>query len=333
MTSWVFSKIPLSILGNLIRTNLVIPYYHVVSNKKIPHIIHLYDYKNINQFENDMDFFLKNYSPISLFDLINHLKNKNLLREKVFLLTFDDGFREMYDIVAPILFKKGIPATFFINSAFIDNKELFYQHKTSILIEHFQKIGYSNLKKEIKEILQKNCEGLKNIRSSILSVKYHQKDILDRIALLVNIDFNDYLSKNQPYLTSSQINGLIKDGFTIGSHSIDHPLYSSISMKDQLYQTIESVKQIRERFCLDYSAFAFPHSDNNVSEQFFIELYNSKWVDISFGTSGMIEDSFPRNLQRISLEKPLMPAKEIIAYQYARRFVRLTKGNSKINRI
>ena len=37
-------------------------------------------------------------------------------------LTFDDGFRELHDVVAPILLRKGIPATFFVNSAFIDNK-------------------------------------------------------------------------------------------------------------------------------------------------------------------------------------------------------------------
>ena len=95
-----------------------------------------------------------------------------------------------------------------------------------------------------------------------------------------------------------QIKGLIKEGFNIGDHSIDHPLYSLLSLRDQLYQTIESVKLIRERFSLYYGAFAFPHSDNNVSKKFFVELYNSGLVDISFGTGGMIKDCVPNNLQR-----------------------------------
>ena len=37
--------------------------------------------------------------------------------------------------MAPILVKKGVPATFFINSGFVDNKALFYRHCESLEIE------------------------------------------------------------------------------------------------------------------------------------------------------------------------------------------------------
>jgi len=149
----------------------------------------------------------------------------------------------------------------------------------------------------------------------------------------MNIDFNDYLLKKQPYLNSCQIESLIKDGFTIGAHSIDHPLYSSISLRDQLGQTLESIKQIRNRFCLDYGAFAFPHSDHKVSMEFFKELYDSGVVDISFGTAGMLNDSFPENFQRFSLEKPLLPAKDIVSYQLIRKLFKSITGNDKIIRL
>jgi len=154
--SLIFSKIPVSVLGKLTRTNLIIPYYHLVSNEDVLHVKHLYSYKNVNQFINDLDFIIKNYVPVTLNDVLDFIKNGRSFPRRSFLLTFDDGFREMYDVVAPILIRKGIPATFFINSGFIDNKELFYQHKASILKEHFQKTGSSNLKKEIKEMLQKS---------------------------------------------------------------------------------------------------------------------------------------------------------------------------------
>ncbi|MCG2777798.1 MAG: polysaccharide deacetylase family protein [Desulfobacterales bacterium] len=330
--SRIFSIIPFSILGKITQTNLIIPYYHVISDDEVLHIKHLYAYKNIKQFKDDIEFLLKNYTPIDLFDLLNFLKTGQSLPEKAFLLTFDDGFREMHDIVAPILLEKGVPASFFINSAFIDNKNLCYQHKTSILVEHLERTMSLGLREKIKEVLLKNELEFNDIKSSILSIKYRQKDLVDEIAQLIDIDFNDYLVRNKPYLTSDQIKKLIKDGFTIGAHSIDHPLYSSISLESQLHQTIESVKLIREKFCLDYGAFAFPHSDNNVSKKFFVELYNSGLVDISFGTGGMIKDCVPNNLQRFSLEKPLMPAERIIAFQFARKLFKLMTGNDRIIR-
>ena len=314
------------------KTNLIIPYYHVVSDGEVLHVKHLYMYKNSKQFKDDVDFLLKNYSPISLFDLLANVKNSFSLPKKALLLTFDDGFREINDVVAPILLEKGIPATFFINSAFIDNKKLCYQHKASVLIENFQKTGFSSVEKKVTEILLNNNVESNDVISGLLSINYQKKDLLEQIARLIDVDFNDYLSRNEPYLTSNQIDKLIKDGFTIGAHSIDHPLYASLPMEDQLYQTIESVKVIKERFCLDYGAFAFPHSDNNVSKRFFVELYNSGLVDVSFGTSGMLIDSFPNNLQRFSMEKPLLPAKRILALQYTRKLFKLLTGRSKIIR-
>lgn len=110
--SWIFSKIPFSILGKLTRTNLIIPYYHIVNDNEASHIKHLYGYKNIKQFKDDVDFLLKSYSPICLHDLLGNLKTGISLPKKAFLLTFDDGLREMHDVVAPILLEKGISAPF-----------------------------------------------------------------------------------------------------------------------------------------------------------------------------------------------------------------------------
>lgn len=257
----------------------------------------------------------------------------NFITQKHFIVNFDDGFREINDIVAPILLQKGISGNVFVNSAFIDNKTLCYQHKASILAEHIQKTVSISEKENIKEMLLKNNIVCNEIKSGILAIKYSQKDLLDKIALLINVDFEYYLSKNRPYLTSDQIARLITDGFTIGAHSIDHPLYSLLTLEEQLSQTIGSLKFVRETFNLNYGAFAFPHSDNGVTKEFFTQIHNSGLVDISFGTAGMIKDAIPNHFQRFSLEKPAIPAKKIIAYQHARKLVRQVRGDGEIDRV
>jgi hypothetical protein len=214
--------IPFWILNKLVQINIIIPYYHIVSDSEVLSVKHLYNFKKSQQFKEDLDFLLKYYCPINLFEIIENLKTGRELPKRAFLLTFDDGFREINDVIAPILVEKGIPATFFINSAFIDNKKLCYQHKSSILVENIKKIGSRRLEEKIKGILLKNKLESNNIKEGILSVKYQQKDILDEIADLMNVDFNDYLLKYEPYLTSDQIDNLIKNRFTIGAHSIDH---------------------------------------------------------------------------------------------------------------
>lgn len=329
---YIFSKIPFHILQKLTRINLILPFYHMVSNEELFHLKHLKRYKNVKQFEDDINFLLGRYVPISLFDITDFLKKNRSLPDRAFLLTFDDGLKEMHDVVAPILLKKGVPATFFLNTDFIDNRRMFYLHKASILEEYFQKTRNSRLSEKIKELLLRYDIRTNNAKSGILSANYQQRGVIDEIAQLMNVDFDEYLSINKPYLTSAQIEKLIRDGFAIGAHSIDHPLYSSLDLKEQLYQTVESVKCIKERFGLNYGAFAFPHDDVNVSKKFYNELYTSGLVDVSFGTGGMIEDVIPNNIQRINFEKPLMPAETILALAFTRRLFNMMKGKRYFTR-
>jgi peptidoglycan/xylan/chitin deacetylase (PgdA/CDA1 family) len=332
MISKIFSEIPLDVIRRKYYRRFIVPYYHMVNDGEVLHIKHLYAHKSVKHFKDDIDYLLTNYKPIDLRDLITIIKNGCLLPANSFLLTFDDGFREMHDIVAPILLEKGIPATFFINSDFVDNKKLCYQHKASILVECFKKSMSASIHTKVKAILVKNDIHFDDIISGVLSIKYYQKDIINNIAQLIDLDFDEYLIKNRLYLTSHQIEALIKNGFTVGGHSIDHPLYSLLSLSDQLYQTEESVKFMKNTFDLGYGTFAFPHGDNMVSRNFFRRLYSSGLVDVSFGTGGMIEDEFPRNIQRISFEKPLMPAEKILAFQFARRMYKIIKRKGKLIR-
>lgn len=321
--------IPFPLIKRIGSGKLIILYYHVVNDEDVPHISYLYKYKRTRQFFDDLEFLLKHYSPIGLLDVIHWAKGKNILPPNCFLLTFDDGLREIHDVIAPILLDKGIPATFFISSAFLDNQELCYLHKASLLAETIREGISSGAEGEIRGILLKMGLSFSQLSEGVLKVDYKRREVLDRIAEALQVDFQEYLDEKQPYLTSSQVKGLIDQGFTIGAHSIDHPYYSTLSLAEQLEQTIVSVKQIREKFGLDYGAFAFPHNDNGVSQEFFQKVQESGLIDITFGTGGMLDGGLRNHRQRISLEKPLLTARELIAWQYTRKLYKRLKRDFK----
>jgi peptidoglycan/xylan/chitin deacetylase (PgdA/CDA1 family) len=319
----IVSNIPMSVLGMLTRTTTIMPYYHIVCDDDVAHVKHLYEYKSAKQFTDDLDFLCRHYMPMSMYELLNHVKNSSPIPKRSFVLTFDDGFREMSDIVAPILLKKGINATFFINSAFADNKELCYLNKASLIVEEFKNSWSPGLDKRLSKILEDNRIDFPDVSSGVLSINYQQRHLLDAMADVMNMDFGRYLSASEPYLTTSQIRKLIHNGFTIGAHSVDHPLYSALSLEDQIKQTIDSVRFVRERYHLRYGLFAFPHSDHNVSRDYFCRIAESGLVDLSFGTAGLIDDSTPKHFQRFSLDNPVETASEVVAFQHARKLQKL----------
>lgn len=332
VTASACSLIPFPLLDAFARTGLVSCYYHVVSNQEVPHVKHLYAHKTVGEFKRDLDFLLKHFQPISIKEVIDFVNKGCLFPRRRLLLTFDDGFREMHDIVAPILVEKGVCATFFVNSAFIDNEQMCYLNKASLIVEKLRDVKSAIIEREIALLLRSNHVEFQDVTKGILSVDYRKKDLLDVCANLVGLDYGYYLATERPYLTSDQISKLINKGFYIGGHSIDHPLYSLLSLGDQVYQTVTSVASVREKFSLGYGVFAFPHGDKNVSQGYFERVAASGLVDLSFGTCGLLEDSAPRNIQRVNLENPRCSAAALLSYHQARKIRCVLNGNGKIRR-
>jgi peptidoglycan/xylan/chitin deacetylase (PgdA/CDA1 family) len=309
-----------------LRVSPIIPYYHMVNDAEVPHVKHLYTYRGEAAFKRDIDVLLRRFRPMNLAELLAHLHNNSVLPRDALLLTFDDGFREMQEVVAPILLEKGVPATFFVTTGCIDNQNLAHHNKLSLLVEHICNNRDAALIKEVSLWLARQGIPGDGLKARILTIDYHRRHLAAELAAVCKYDCAEYLATRQPYLTSEQIWWLLKQGFTIGSHSIDHPLYATLSVEEQLYQTRASLRFLEERFQIHSRAFAFPHSDAGVKMDFFRTLFNEGTLAVSFGTGGMLPHFFSRNLQRFTMEKTLLPAESILAKQYARVLYRTMTG-------
>lgn len=278
---------------SLLQTNtpLFLPFYHLVSDQKLPHIQN-YPYRNSREFEKELDFFLQYFEPVSLAEILENPQPK----KKVFHLSFDDGLKECAEIIAPILLRKGIPATFFVNTAFVNNQALFHKYKASLLLNKLRENGHPKARQRLREA------GINT--QNILRCTTHQAPVLDEVAELLAIDFNEFLHTRQPYLTTSQLLDLQNKGFSIGAHSCNHPEFWTISAAEQLDQIRKSMAWINENVQPKIKAFAFPYTDNGVSQQVFETIQHDNICDITFGTAGLKYDTVDTHLQRYPIEMP-----------------------------
>ncbi|OFX19946.1 MAG: hypothetical protein A2033_19055 [Bacteroidetes bacterium GWA2_31_9] len=325
-------NIPSKSLINITGQKVIFPFYHCISDEAPIHIKHLYKVKNVKQFEDDLEFLLKNYKPLDFSELNNFADNKKTISKPSFLLTFDDGLSEFHNVIAPILLRKGIPAICFLNSDFIDNNALFYRYKASLLIEHFNYSKFENKNEQIQKLKSKYNLAHNSLKEILLSINFENKEFLTELADISNFNFSDYLNSKKPYLTSNQIISLKEKGFRFGSHSSNHPEYRFISNDEQIKQTIDSTNQVCHNYNLDYKYFSFPFTDYGVSKQFFDEIYNKNIVDLSFGCAGIKADSAEKNIQRISLEMNNLSAKQIINSELIYYIFRAIFGKNKIKR-
>jgi len=302
--------LPLDTLCALTGQHFIIPFYHIVSDEDCPHIRNLYRYKNTTEFIRDIDYLATHYHSIGASDLNDVLAGK-YAGKKIMLLTFDDGLRQMYDIVAPILLKKGIPAVFFLNTDFIDNKGLMFRYKASLIKD-----------------MDKDTSAMFMARNDAEL----QEEIRPSLAMEIQNEINTFLSDYKPYMTIDQVKGLTKQGFAIGAHSCSHPYYSDLSLGNQLSETLECIDILKTDFGIAQKLFAFPFTDDGVSKDFFDKIFEGGKVDFSFGGAGIKEDMHPRQFQRMPMEGWDASAEQILKSEYLYYVLRMPFAKNRIKR-
>jgi len=292
-----------------------IPVYHCVSDECLPHLKNIIPYKNTRQFEQDLDFLARHFQFVSWDEFKGFINGSFRPEKKIALLTFDDGLREFYDTVMPILERKGIYAINFINPAFIDNTDLMFRCKASLIVEKIK--ANKKINPDIFSILPSK----ENPVQQILKIGYLQQHLLDRLAEVLEVDFKIFLCRQQPYMTFEQLKSAARKGFGISSHSWDHPLYHELSVGQQLETTGKTFDYLKQYDFLCES-FAFPFTDFGVKKEFFDRFFQNREVFCTFGSAGIKLDSAERNFQRIPMENG-EPAETILKKEIA--YFRLKK--------
>ena len=67
---------------------------------------------------------------IRIEDAVAMIKNNEVPNEPLCAFTFDDGFEECYDCIAPVLEKYGTNAIFFVNPSFVEGDDEYIRHFT-----------------------------------------------------------------------------------------------------------------------------------------------------------------------------------------------------------
>lgn len=104
-------------------SNIIFKIFNIIYKKNYIRVINYHDtpkeYKN--NFEKQLIFYKKHYSPISITDLKKFIDTGVLKKDKPgLIISFDDGLQTNYTVAKPLLEKYGFIGWFFIPSGFIE---------------------------------------------------------------------------------------------------------------------------------------------------------------------------------------------------------------------
>lgn len=227
------------------------------------------------------------------------------------VLSFDDGLLGCHKYIAPLLRKKGIPAIFFLNNKFIDNRALFYRYKASLLIHQGRED--CRAREQIAAFLKIPGEMFE---PSIRMIAYEQRALLDALAREVGLDYSVYLQSKPVYLSTKEVKELLEWGFEIGAHSSDHRDFSGLEAGEMIEQVTSSIRDLQKRFGIHGSYFSFPFTSDGVPKKVIHSLLEEGGAAALLGSAGLKRTGHSAFIQRIPMEKHKTAALDTLKTEY-----------------
>ena len=205
----------------------------------------------------------RGYGFVTLDEIVKdvHRKPWDLKRRKRIKISFDDGFRDVYDNAFPILKRHNIPFTIYLVGNFPEGTSDIWW----IQLERYANGNTEWFEKTMKDIYQSR----RNMRDVMHEITRSEPD-------------NGMCEKQA--LTWKQLKEMVDSGLcTVGSHSMTHPGLTRISMEEVRRELTESKRIIEEHLPIRVEHFSYPHSMESPEIQTILKETGYRTATMGYG--------------------------------------------------
>lgn len=246
--------------------------------------------------------------------------NGNL--KKGILVTFDDGFENIYTNAFQILKKYKIPFVVFISTGFVEGKLIWTDEllKLSLSIEDFynktkQWFSGNKLKLDLPITYNSLRLNMKNMSDQF------RKQYFNGFQLEEQAPIPSRLNELFSPLGWDQLQEMLDSGLCeVGAHTQNHPILSQLSYDEQYEEVVSSKKKLEEKLDKEIGLFAYPNGRSRDFNEDTLSVLENSGFKYAFTTESGINRlrDFPYELRRygITANLPMWKFKMLVNGYY-----------------
>jgi peptidoglycan/xylan/chitin deacetylase (PgdA/CDA1 family) len=210
-------------------------------------------------FAAQMAYMRKHFSPLPLSDLLRRAQQQSLPPNAV-SVTFDDGYRDNYEVAFPILQRYSIPATIFLTTGTMNSRGMLWYDE---LLLSFKNTAQRNLQlPQMQETLvwdsvSEQAAAAHKVLRYLRSITDEEREQQSGV-ILDGLKADIRSPKRNLMLTWDQIRALRQHDIEFGSHTVTHPILSQCAPDRVSRELEDSKKTIEEHLQEECSLFAYP---------------------------------------------------------------------------
>ncbi len=215
------------------------------------------------QFDEQISYLTQHYHLTTFSQLQKAPQEKQKLSPLSVIITFDDGYRDVWDAVWPILRKHKAQAVVFLATDYITSGELFWWDKVYYCLKQTSKDKLSLKSRADWQPLPLTTDTERH-RAKTKLIQYlkqapdgERRQILDELAAETGVKVAlppDW----RPTLTWAEVRKLSRKGLEFGAHTMTHPILTQLSDEALARELQGSRHRISEETGQAVVSFCYP---------------------------------------------------------------------------
>lgn len=204
---------------------------------------------NVEGIRRQFTYLRRHFQVVPLLQLAEQVASGRKLDRHMVALTIDDGRRSCYEFLFPLLKEFGLPATFFVVSSFIRGEDWIWTDKVVWLSEQ------SRLP---EELVPGQLDG---IFRSLNQMRPKERNArIETMAKSIGVAIPSTAPEKYMPCSWSELREMADSGLVeIGSHSVTHPILSSVTDEESWDELTRSRAQIEEGMGRTVNCFCYPN--------------------------------------------------------------------------
>jgi peptidoglycan/xylan/chitin deacetylase (PgdA/CDA1 family) len=239
-------------------------------------------------FSRQMEYLHRNFKVVSLTEAAVNLR-EDRINEPTAVITFDDGYQNVYDVAYPILSRLGLPATVFLNTAFINTAHTvwFCTLNQSISETIHLKLSWKGQDYDLSNTVSKARASAK--LQSLLKQLPHQEllgklaEICEKLDIHTPIEVardSHFRMLDDQSIAEMSASGLIE----FGAHTATHTILTRVDephARQEIASSIEDTRRLTGKPC---RLFAYPNGQPGDYNEAVIRFLESSGIEAAVTT-------------------------------------------------
>lgn len=213
------------------------------------------------QFRHQMEWVARYGTPIGVDELLRALDGAPLPKNPI-MVTFDDGYKSCHDVALPILRAVGVRATFFVATAFIQERRLYWWERIAlVLARSAHDVAYIKYPQTLR--LDRRDPGTRNLLTALVknTSPLDVERFLADLYAAYHVEWSAEIERraaDELIMSWDEIRTLSRAGMDIESHGRHHRVLQTLDDASLLDDLTGSRRDLESELNRPIRAIAYP---------------------------------------------------------------------------